>query len=157
MNTLAFRLLYQCRQLGEQPLNPIVSEAPTTECGRVMLSWNPSPPGALLPRQAALPHAPFIEPTSLLSQRHPWQSSAPGEPGGASGGRGSYVFEAPIEDLQLPLGEVRLGLQLLQALRPVANHGHLQLVFNLIWNQRRWHWDADRGSLSDQSGLSPGS
>lgn len=69
-----------------------------------------------------------------------------------SRGCGSYVFEAPIKDLQLPLGEVRLGLQLLQALRPMANHGHLQLIFDLIWNQRRWHWDADLGGhLSDHS------
>ena len=52
---------------------------------------------------------------------------------------GSYIFEASIKDLQLPLGEVGLGLKLLQSLRPMANHGHLQLVFNLIWNQRRWH------------------
>lgn len=58
----------------------------------------------------------------------------PPEPSEAGG---SYVFEASIQDLQLPLGEVGLGLQLLQPLRPMAHHGHLQLIFNLIWNQRR--------------------
>jgi hypothetical protein len=49
---------------------------------------------------------------------------------------GSYIFEASIKDLQLSLGEIGLGLKLLQSLRPVAHHGHLQLVFNLIWKQR---------------------
>lgn len=61
-------------------------------------------------------------------------------PPGLQSLRGSYVFEASIKDLQLPLGEVGLGLKLLQSLGPMANHGHLQLIFNLIWNQRRWHW-----------------
>lgn len=53
---------------------------------------------------------------------------------------GPYIFEASIKDLQLPLGKVGLGLKLLQSLWPMANHGHLQLIFNLIWNQRRWSW-----------------
>lgn len=68
---------------------------------------------------------------------------------------GSYVFEASIKDLQLPLGEVRLGLELLQPLRPMANHSHLQLVFNLIWNQRRWHWSGSPwwSLVRPQSGL----
>lgn len=38
---------------------------------------------------------------------------------------GSYIFESPVKDLQLPLGEIRLGLKLLQSFRPVADHGHL--------------------------------
>ena len=59
---------------------------------------------------------------------------------GPSGLGGSYIFEAAVKDSQLPLGEIGLGLKLLQSLWPMAHHGHLQLIFNLIWNQRRWHW-----------------
>lgn len=48
----------------------------------------------------------------------------------------SYIFESPVKDLQFSLGEVRLCLKLLQSLRPMANHGHLQIILDLVWKQR---------------------
>lgn len=44
----------------------------------------------------------------------------------------TYVLEASVEYLQLPLAEVGLGLQLLEALRPVAHHSHLQVVIDFV-------------------------
>lgn len=79
---------------------------------------------------------------SLMGPVDIWKSFAPDGKSclGLQMPCGPYIFEASIKNLQLPLGEIGLGLQLLQSLRPMANHGHLQLIFNLIWNQRRWHW-----------------
>lgn len=44
----------------------------------------------------------------------------------------SYVLEAAVKDLQLLAGEAGLGLQLLQALRAMADGGQLQLIFNAV-------------------------
>lgn len=44
----------------------------------------------------------------------------------------TYIFEASVENLQLSLAEVGLSLQLLEALRPVAHHCHLQVIVNFV-------------------------
>lgn len=43
-----------------------------------------------------------------------------------------YILETTIEDLQLLFGEVGLGLQLLETLRPVGHCRHLQLFVGFI-------------------------
>lgn len=45
----------------------------------------------------------------------------------------NYILETTVEDLQLLFGEVRLGLQLIKTLWPVAHHRHLQLVIGFIY------------------------
>lgn len=44
-----------------------------------------------------------------------------------------YILETAIEDLQLLLGEVSLGLQLLESLWPVTHHRHLELIICFIY------------------------
>lgn len=44
----------------------------------------------------------------------------------------SYVLEAAVKDLQLLAGEAGLGLELLQALRAMADCRQFQLIFNAV-------------------------
>lgn len=44
----------------------------------------------------------------------------------------TYVFEAPVEDLQLLLGELSLLLQLVHAFRAVAHGGELKVIFDAV-------------------------
>lgn len=44
----------------------------------------------------------------------------------------TYVFEAPVEDLQLLLGELSLLLQLVHAFRAVAHSGELKIIFDAV-------------------------
>lgn len=43
-----------------------------------------------------------------------------------------YILEATIENLQLLLGEVSLGFQLLKTLWPVTHRCHLKLIIGII-------------------------
>lgn len=51
-------------------------------------------------------------------------------PGGMGG---THILEAPVEGLQLLLGELGLCLQLVQPLRLVAHRGQLQLTVAAVW------------------------
>lgn len=44
----------------------------------------------------------------------------------------TYIFEAPVEDLQLLLGELRLFLQLVHAFRAVTHGGELKVIFHAV-------------------------
>ena len=44
----------------------------------------------------------------------------------------TYVFEAPVEDLQLLLGELSLLLQLVHAFGAVAHSGELKVIFDAV-------------------------
>lgn len=127
--------------------------APSREVSGLSASFPPTEtisfsPGLFLSSLVTVLSYPFTELTFLYNHtrgntpaRAPLASGTArpheGRPPEPSEACGSYVFEASIKDLKLALGEVGLGLELLQSLGPMANHGHLQLVFDLIWNQRR--------------------
>ena len=52
----------------------------------------------------------------------------------------TYVLEAPVEDLELLLGELGLLLQLVHALRAMAHGGQLKVIFNAVcgrWTETR--------------------
>lgn len=55
----------------------------------------------------------------------------------------THILEAPVEGLQLLLGELGLGLQLVQPLRLVAHGRQLQLTVAAVWKgtQSREHVD----------------
>lgn len=44
----------------------------------------------------------------------------------------AYVFEAPVENLQLLFGELGLLLQFVHAFRPVAHGGELKVIFYAV-------------------------
>lgn len=70
------------------------------------------------------------------------------------GGMGStHVLEAPVEGLQLLLGELGLCLQLVQSLRLVAHCGQLQLTVAAIWKgtQTQGGWNKCPCSSSSSS------
>lgn len=51
--------------------------------------------------------------------------------------RRTYVFEAPVEHLQLFFGELCLLLQLVHAFRPVTNSGELEVIFLAVCVTKR--------------------
>lgn len=44
----------------------------------------------------------------------------------------TYIFETPVEDLQLLLGELSLLLQLVHAFRTMAHSGQLKVIFHAV-------------------------
>lgn len=46
---------------------------------------------------------------------------------------GTHILEASVEGLQLLLGELGLGLQLVQALWLMAHRGQLQFTVTAVW------------------------
>lgn len=64
----------------------------------------------------------------------------------AAGGMGStHVLEAPVEGLQLLLGELGLCLQLVQPLWLVAHCGQLQLTVAAVWRGTQTQVGGTRG------------
>lgn len=46
--------------------------------------------------------------------------------------RDTYILKAPVEHLELSFVKVCLSLQLFEALRSMADHGHLQVIVDFV-------------------------